>query len=158
MFTIFAVQTWHVADCWPPASDLWHPDIMTLWHIVVNRLNMSLTRLSLSSLSLVSQSDLQIIVFKFEIFFLTTPDMSDMSVVNVLMRAGWRWKVLSNCKQSPALPIIQTNNSKLRPPPPPLCTTGILPTPLTILGTDGVCLFYFSLLDFTAHWTSTSVV
>ena len=69
---------------------------------------MSLTRLSLSSLSLLSQSDLQIIVFKFEIFFLTTPDMSDMSVVNVLMRAGWRWKVLSNCKQ-PSSPSHHTN-------------------------------------------------
>ena len=135
-------------------ADLWHPDIMTLWHVVVNRLDMSLTRLCW-----------QIIVYQFEIFFPTTQDIRYMLVCQLLM-CWWgrrcRWKVLSNCKQSSS-PSHHTNKQLQTQTTTPHHTT-----PPQVYsahhspywGQDhrtGTCLFYFSLADIT-HWTSTSVV
>ena len=129
-------------------------DILTLWHVVVNRLDMSLTRLCW-----------QIIVYQFEIFFPTTQDIRYMLVCQLLM-CWWgrrcRWKVLSNCKQSSS-PSHHTNKQLQTQTTTPHHTT-----PPQVYsahhspywGQDhrtGTCLFYFSLADIT-HWTSTSVV
>lgn len=95
MFTVFGFLTWHVAD--PQLVTL---DILTLWHIAVNRLKMSPNTQTLSWCSLHWGGSIKV-----------------RGLVRLRLSpwdgSGWRWRcwVTVNSPQPSQHPIRPTNNS-----------------------------------------------